>query len=459
LSKIQKIPKISKKMLDFFLTFDYNRDTFSLALVKCQFHANKVEGHNMRRICTKNANLSTQRGGAGFTLIELLVVIAIIGMLIALLLPAVQAAREAARRMQCQNHLKQVGIAVHTFNETYNALPPLCVAPTSYGFHMLLYPFVEQMASWDFIESRPKATVNTGRRFFRANEGVEDHGFTGANWPPAGDANGACLSEQRIRALANVSIYNCPSRRRPGPMVTNNTGHPTEYCHMPGPISDYVVPMLALHNGNYMNTYTERGLYYDPSVVGGDAGNDHVDKHLGPFRVAVARGTNHIERAQDWRPRDMISWWADGTSCQVIFGEKHVRASDFGVCTGGLDGNRDCSYFYASNNGQGAGQTLGIVRHSVTMRVFARSAEDDTMALGRYPGWLPEGKLAFGSAHPGTINFLIGDGAVRGFSISTPVNNIDDELTIHGGNTIPGVGAAIFTRLVCVCDNVPTAVP
>jgi len=104
----------------------------------------------------------------GFTLVELLVVITIIGILIALLLPAVQAAREAARRMQCTNNLKQMGLAIHNYMDTYRETFPAGRPETgtrtrAHALFTHILPFMEQKTVYDTFDLNSNTLTGENR--------------------------------------------------------------------------------------------------------------------------------------------------------------------------------------------------------------------------------------------------------------------------------------------------------
>ncbi|MEX1042426.1 MAG: DUF1559 domain-containing protein [Pirellulaceae bacterium] len=115
------------------------------------------------------------RSQLGFTLVELLVVIAIIGVLVALLLPAVQQAREAARRMSCQNNMKQIGLAMHNYHDTFLSFPSGFLVESSrsvptFGWQVELLPFIEQ----DNIYQALNPTRRRLGDIYSASSSVED---------------------------------------------------------------------------------------------------------------------------------------------------------------------------------------------------------------------------------------------------------------------------------------------
>jgi prepilin-type N-terminal cleavage/methylation domain-containing protein len=330
-------------------------------------------------------------GRAGFTLVELLVVIAIIGVLVALLLPAVQVARESARRMQCVNNLKQMALAVHNYAEVHGVYPTGHIIPrnkaganghkTIAPWQVIILPFVEQKALFDIYDF---------------NVFSDEDGAGGVN--------------KTVR-MTSLAVYRCPTDLKAGEL-----GDPGDYPlgtrRFLGQIfarSSYVgvagksygqVPDCPDRCGNWDFTYGEAVQL----VRGVGAG------WRGVFSVvddqAVGSTLKAIRQAEV----------TDGTSNTFIIGEAH-KPKD----------RPDRAPFWA------LGGNTYTIREIYINAWTLRYLEYNTCEAAWPQNHCQRG---YGTWHPGGLNFALGDGSARFVSRNIDMEVLGSLASMAGGETV-----------------------
>ncbi len=370
----------------------------------------------------------------GMTLIDLLVVIGIIGILLALLLPAVQRAREAANRIQCGNNLKQIGLAVHLYHDAYGVLPPTRTSDTGVSWAVLILPFIEQQNFFD-------------------------------QW----NLYDSYLSQPGQLALTNITlpIWFCPSRR--SPMDSYHLA-PTPWSWPPGPPplgwpKNVVWPQYwpdgppgpgwppwppPMTSGG-VNGEPLPGSCSDYAVVAGtdptpadafDAGCPTAGTAPGCHSSAgtcynsdCANGSMIVARWSTTANPDVLQAWSsrtnfvsvrDGLSNTLLIGEKHVPPSVLGNDWVPPPG-------YPTSNPPD-NPADGSIYNGTYPWVISRCAGPLTpLAQTIYDSPL----MNFGSAHPGICQFVWVDGSVRPLQVTIDPNTLGLLASRNDGQVIP----------------------
>jgi prepilin-type N-terminal cleavage/methylation domain-containing protein len=326
---------------------------------------------------------SARRGRRGFTLIELLVVIAIIAILIGLLLPAVQKVREAAARAQCQNNLKQIGLAIHGFHNVKKVIPPSRLdkdGGVAWTVHLL--PYLEQenlYQQWDVL------------RWYYDQGPKTD--------PTVGD---------QIRQT-QVATFFCPTRREPGGKGTISLIGDTPDMPWAGSRPHY-----AGATGDYACSLGDDidSEYY------GDGSNGAMVLAKSPFQYVNALSLPRVLKG--WKSQTTFRSITDGLSNTLFVGEKHVTPDKM-----------------ATNDANNLNGTAGdsSTYNGDDPWVIARAAGlQNPLALSPFDAF----RSQFGSWHPGVCQFVLGDGSVRAIANSTSGQILSLLARRSDGQVVPG---------------------
>jgi prepilin-type N-terminal cleavage/methylation domain-containing protein/prepilin-type processing-associated H-X9-DG protein len=317
-----------------------------------------------------------------FTLVELLAVIAIIGVLVGLLLPAVQSAREAARMSACQNNLKQIGLAVLNFESGRNQLPPLQIDTSGYtwpspvSFNTIGYATL-------FVHILPFVDAQSVYDNFKIQEPISYWGNAGSDC-----SNYTWLKNSKCYV---GPTYLCPSRRTSTATVFNNDKY---YPH------DYAVVTYRADTQCWLRSGSEQAIMPAQPL--------NVDTSLRTVGGFIASKTKDI---------------TDGLSSTLMIGEKHItRLRYVGSTHSGLnDGTSLYGMKYGGLNGTTASPEGGWVYPQGGEMFMARNLKNHPLGRGQtdvFTDMNASGAAQFGSWHPGACNFVLCDGSVVTLSVS-----------------------------------------
>jgi len=396
------------------------------------------------------------RARQGFTLVELLVVIAIIGVLVSLLLPAVQAAREAARRLSCSNNLKQIGLGIHNFHSAKNKLPssgrPLASSTVRFGFFTQLLPFIEQQKLWEQYDG----TVN----WSYVNNVNSSLGLLATDpllQPTAVTTSAATLTADPGVARVQLGVYQCASAPRHNNALDHNPDNfnisATSWVGIVA-TGDYAASLGNAPSLEYFGSLQTPVIPIDgsssPTSAGAVVTNGFAPKNSQFNFKDITDGLSNTIAVWESGGRPFVyrrgAQVSDNLYASHTNGGGWVRpASDIlfegsnkeGTSIPGLFLNRTNGYdhaaeVYASNSAAVAGYPAVATRLAIVG--------------GGSPAPQPygtEGSSQPYSFHPSGLHVLMGDGAVKFLDEGINIGIAAALVTRNGGNKEPKISEAL----------------